>query len=120
MFLVSFGGTVALNIMLKALFTRPRLQLFPPLVVETSFSFPSGHTMVAVAFYGLISILLWRKRQYAWAILAGVWVFLVGLSRIYLGVHYPSDVLASLAVGTIWLVLILSFFQERITNHGEL
>ena len=115
MIFVSFGGAVALNTLLKALFARPRPQLFPPLMVETNFSFPSGHSMVAVAFYGLLSILLWRNRQYAWAILSGVWVFLVGLSRIYIGVHYPSDVLGSLAVGTIWLVLTLSFFQSNRT-----
>jgi membrane-associated phospholipid phosphatase len=119
MILVSFGGTVALNTALKALFARPRPQLFPPLTVETSFSFPSGHTMIAIAFYGLLAILLWHSRRYLWAILSGLWVSLVAISRVYLGVHYPSDVLASLAVGTIWLVLILSFFQNRITSRRE-
>jgi len=115
MILVSFIGAVALNTLLKALFARPRPQIFPQLMVENSFSFPSGHTMAAVAFYGLLAILLWRNQRHPWAVLSGLWVFLVAVSRVYLGVHYPSDVLASLAVGTIWLVLILSFFQDRIT-----
>lgn len=116
MVLVSFAGAVGLNTLLKIFFARPRPQIFPPLVVETSFSFPSGHSMSAVAFYGLLSILLWRSQRYFWAVLSGLWVFLVGLSRVYIGVHYPSDVLGSLAVGTIWLVLTLSI-QDGITKQ---
>ena len=119
MILVSFTGAVGLNTLLKHLFARPRPQIFPPLMVETSFSFPSGHTMTAVAFYGLLAILLWRSQRYPWAILSGLWVFIVAVSRVYLGVHYPSDVLASLTVGAIWLVLVISFFQGRIISHGE-
>lgn len=109
----SFAGSVALNTILKLFFARLRPNIFPPLIIETSFSFPSGHTMAAVAFYGLISILLWRSHRHGWAILPGLWVPLVALSRIYLGVHYPSDVLASLAVGTIWLILMMLLFTRK-------
>jgi undecaprenyl-diphosphatase len=107
-------------LLLKLLFARPRPNVFPPLTLETSFSFPSGHTMAAVAFYGLIAILLWRDHHYGWALLPGLWVPLVALSRIYLGVHYPSDVLASLAVGTIWLALILLFMPALTVYWNEL
>ena len=102
----SFGGAILLNSVLKLLFARPRPDLFPPLVVEHSFSFPSGHTMSAIAFYGLLALILWQRGRRSWAVLAGLWVPLVALSRVCLGAHYPSDVLASLAIGTIWLVLV--------------
>lgn len=103
---ISLGGAVVINNALKFLFARPRPAVFPPLTVETSFSFPSGHTMAAVAFYGLLAVLLWRKRHFWWAMLATGWAVLVSFSRIYLGVHYPSDVLAALAVGLLWLGLV--------------
>ncbi|MCB8920001.1 MAG: phosphatase PAP2 family protein [Ardenticatenaceae bacterium] len=108
--LASFAGSTAINALLKLLFARPRPNVFPPITVETSFSFPSGHTMAAIALYGLAAILLWQRQRYGWTVLAGLWVLLVALSRIYLGVHYPSDVLASLAVGTIWLILVMFSF----------
>lgn len=106
--LISCGGAVIINNVLKFLIARPRPQVFPPLTVETSFSFPSGHTMAAVAFYGLLAILLWRKRHYWGAVCATGWVVLVSFSRIYLGVHYPSDVAAALAVGLLWLWLVVT------------
>ena len=110
--LASFAGSAALNALLKLFFARPRPNVFPPITVETSFSFPSGHTMAAISLYGLAAILLWQRQRHGWALLAGLWVPLVALSRVYLGVHYPSDVLASLAVGTIWLILVLFLFTR--------
>jgi undecaprenyl-diphosphatase len=104
--LASFGGTLLLNSLLKLLFARPRPNVFPPLMTETSYSFPSGHTMSAVAVYGLLALLLWQRGKRGWAALAGWWVLLVAISRVYLGVHYPSDVLASLALGGIWLIIV--------------
>jgi len=80
--------------------------VFPPLTTETSYSFPSGHAMAAVAVYGVLALLLWQRGKRGWAVLAGAWVPLVAISRVYLGVHYPSDVLASLALGTIWLIIV--------------
>ncbi|MCB9422295.1 MAG: phosphatase PAP2 family protein [Ardenticatenaceae bacterium] len=117
--LASFGGTFALNSLLKLLFARPRPNVFPPLMVATSYSFPSGHTMSAVAVYGLLSFLLWQRRRYGWSILVGLWVPLVALSRVYLGVHYPSDVLASLALGTIWLVIVWFTKTGRVDQSGR-
>lgn len=104
--LASFGGALLLNSLLKLLFARPRPNVFPPLTTETSYSFPSGHAMSAVAVYGLLALLLWRRGKRGWAVLAGCWVPLVALSRVYLGVHYPGDVLASLALGIIWLIIV--------------
>ncbi|MFZ0546857.1 MAG: phosphatase PAP2 family protein [Candidatus Promineifilaceae bacterium] len=115
--LASSGGTFLLNSLLKLLFARPRPNIFPPLITETSYSFPSGHTMSAVAIYGLLALLLWQRGRYGWAVLAGWWVPMVALSRVYLGVHYPSDVLASLALGTIWLVIVWFTHTGQHVNH---
>lgn len=106
LFVLSFVGSFLLNSLLKYIFARPRPNLFPPLVVEHSYSFPSGHTMAAVAVYGLLALVLWQRGRRGWAALAGSWAPLVALSRVYLGAHYPSDVLASLAIGAIYLVIV--------------
>lgn len=110
--LAASGGSAIINALLKAFFGRPRPAVFPPLTVETSYSFPSGHTMAAVAFYGLLAVFLWRKQRYGWAVLLGLWPLVVALSRIYLGVHYPSDVLGALAVGIMWVALVVVVYDE--------
>lgn len=101
-----------LSLVLKNEFGRPRQELFPPLVVEKTYSFPSGHTLTAMAVYGLIAVLLWQRRHRLLALFAALWVALVALSRVYLGAHYPSDVLASIALGTI-LIIIFLFIDSR-------
>ena len=113
LFPISLVGAAVLNTLLKHIFSRPRPTVCPPLVAETSYGFPSGHAMSAIAFYGLLSLVLWHHRQYGWAIVAGIWVPLVALSRVYLGVHYPSDVLASLTLGTIWLSLVWFVYTDK-------
>jgi len=110
--LAASGGSAIINALLKVAFARPRPAVFPPLTIETSYSFPSGHTMAATAFYGLLAIFLWREQRYGWAALVGVWPLVVGLSRIYLGVHYPSDVLGALAMGVMWLALIAAVYDK--------
>ncbi|MCA9948065.1 MAG: phosphatase PAP2 family protein [Anaerolineales bacterium] len=119
LFIVSFVGTFLLNSLLKFIFARPRPDLFPPLVVEHSYSFPSGHTMSAIAYFGLLALVLWQKGHRGWAILAGAWGPLVALSRVYLGAHYPSDVLASLAIGTIWLVIVWFAYTGHHVNQSD-
>jgi len=91
-----FCGATALNTALKLLLSRPRPSLFTPLVSASGFSFPSGHVTASVATFGFLAVLLWREKRFGWAIASLVLVPLVALSRIYLGVHYPSDVLGSL------------------------
>lgn len=105
-------GMALITSILKVIFQRPRPDIIPPLVAEASYSFPSGHTGSAVAFYGLLGYFLWQEQHYVAAALSWSWVILVMLSRIYLGAHYPSDVLASLALGIIW-VLLLIFSNQR-------
>lgn len=106
--LVSLAGSAALGQGLKALFARPRPEVFPWLATAGGWSFPSGHTLTTLVLGGLLAWLIGRRlsaqRRVALWIVAGLWAGLVSLSQVYLGVHYPSDVLASLAVGGLCLL----------------
>lgn len=107
--LTMLGGS-ALNIILKHLFHRQRPVLENPLVTLSSFGFPSGHTMGATLLYGFLALLAaqsfktWRERMSV-SLGAGLMIVAVGLSRIYLGAHYLSDVLAAMAAAAAWLAL---------------
>lgn len=103
----NLAGTVVLNVLLKSLIQRPRPDGFR-LVAETGYSFPSGHSMVSMAFFGLIIWMVWRYHRhdvmrYVWCALFAIVIVMVGISRIYLGVHYASDVIAGFCVSLIWL-----------------
>lgn len=104
--IISLSGSAALNTLLKFLLKRPRPGLFPPLVVESGFSFPSGHVTASVAVYGFLAVLLWRNHHRGWAVLSAAWVPVVAVTRIYLGVHYPSDTLGALIFSSLWLVVV--------------
>ena len=106
---VTMGGGSLLNILLKHFFHRQRPVLENPLVTLSSYGFPSGHTMGATIFYGLLALLIahstrwaWRHRIFAFAG-ATLVIALVGVSRIYLGAHYLTDVLGAIALGLAWL-----------------
>jgi undecaprenyl-diphosphatase len=105
---LAVGGGSLLNILLKHFFHRQRPVLENPLVTLTSFGFPSGHTMGSTLFYGLLAIFMvqtvrtWRARVSTFCITV-IGVLLIGLSRIYLGAHYLTDVLGAIAVGLAWL-----------------
>ena len=111
-----FGGML-LNILLKQIFMRARPHFENPLLTLTSYSFPSGHTMMATVFYGTLCLLFvtkvrdWRARGLAVVMSAGL-ILLVGFSRIYLGVHYLSDVLAAIAEGLAWLSFCVIAVEE--------
>lgn len=98
-----------LNQALKFAIQRPRPDGFQ-LAVEQGFSFPSGHSMVAMAFFGLLVWMVWhyesdRATRIGCAIAFSLVIVLVGVSRIYLGVHYASDVLAGFCVSLAWLAI---------------
>jgi undecaprenyl-diphosphatase len=105
---VSLSGAAALNALMKIMLSRPRPSLFPPLVIASGFSFPSGHVAASVAVYGFLAVLLWRQNHRGWAILSGAWMLVVALSRIYLGVHYPSDALGAMIFASLWLMVIFA------------
>ena len=102
-----------LNVLLKNIFQRARPSFDGPLATLSTYSFPSGHAASATLFYGLLAAWYfcqarsWRGRVAAVA-LATLAVALVGLSRVYLGAHYPSDVLAGMAASSGWLAFSLT------------
>ena len=107
---------------LKNLFGRPRPQ-DPLLRTVSGLSFPSGHALLSVAFYGLLIYLVWHNianKVVRWIliVLLLLLILIIGVSRIYLRVHYASDVLAGFAMGLIWLVLSISIVRriERYTR----
>lgn len=127
MLLISTVGGTLINVMLKHIFRRERPQL-SQLVTETSLSFPSGHATVAFVFFGMVGYLLWRHAEgrvgMRWLISIGFPAFMIwmGISRVFLGVHYPSDVLAGFASGAFWLavcVTVLHLWETRLRQIRE-
>jgi membrane-associated phospholipid phosphatase len=100
------GGAQLLNDILKTVFHRDRPEAVVTLISAQSYSFPSGHAMVAAAFYFFLAYLAWRlvRGWWRWVMVAGLLllVVLIGLSRIYLQVHYLSDVIAGYVAGFVW------------------
>ena len=119
--MVVLGGAL-LNIGLKHLFERGRPVLDDPLFTLPTYSFPSGHAMASTVFYGLLATYFWQNRATRpWALIAigaaTLMVALVCLSRVYLGLHYLSDVLGGVAEGVAWLAL-SSIVWHRFRRDG--
>ncbi len=118
---VAIGG-VTMMFLLKFIFSRPR-PLIPLLEPAKGFSFPSGHAMMSFSFYGLLIYMVYEnvKNLYLrWTLIAVllILIFLIGFSRVYLRVHYASDVIAGFAAGFIWIVLSL-FITGRIEQFSK-
>lgn len=119
--------TTVLNQVLKYIIQRPRPDGYR-LVIESGYSFPSGHSMVSMAFYGLLIYLIWKmiknkKIKYIACGMLGILIPLIGFSRIYLGVHYASDVIGGFAIAIAYLIVfanitksILQLEKEKKTN----
>jgi undecaprenyl-diphosphatase len=109
--LVTLAGAGLLDTLLKFAFARPRPAAFFNYPLPLSHSFPSGHAFFAGSFFGGLALLLSPRvpskvaRLMIW-IIAALLVLLIGVSRIYLGVHYPSDVLAGWAAAAIWVTAV--------------
>lgn len=102
---VALGGSGLLNMAAKQLFARPRPDLWMPLAPEHTFSFPSGHAMGSMTLAWVLVLLAWRT-PLCRPLAVGLAAFVagVGWSRVHLGVHYPSDILAGWALATAWAV----------------
>jgi undecaprenyl-diphosphatase len=105
-----FGGAVLLVHLAKALLARPRPDLLEPLIaMPTGGSFPSAHTAQIVAF-ALCAVLILRRSFPEWQsaamAVAAILIAVVAISRVYLQVHYPSDVLGGIAFGVAWIALV--------------
>lgn len=111
-FLVCLSGEAILNLGLKNVFERSRPELFQ-VVTEAGYSFPSGHAMMSMCLYGMAAFLIARHiRDWGWRlgviIIAVALAVAIGVSRVYLGVHYPTDVVAGFFAGGVWLAVCIS------------
>ncbi len=116
--LITTGGAGLLDVVMKLFFRRNRPNVPWAILHEHSFSFPSGHSVEAFALYGMLLYLLLKHVSRAWqktlAVLAAVALASgIGLSRIYLGVHYPSDVAAGYFVGGVWVLAVIAADWRR-------
>jgi len=104
-FVLSMLGTWALNAATKQLFGRERPALWPSPAPEQSFSFPSGHAMGSMSLAAAVGVLAWRT-PYRWPAVAGgaAFTLVVSGSRLYLGVHYPTDVLGAWLASLAWVL----------------
>lgn len=108
-------SSLVLMILLKQLFQRKR-PLSPLLKAAKGLSFPSGHAIMAVTFYGLLIYILQHTIDINWlrvlsTVLIIILIFLIGFSRIYLRVHYASDVLGGFIIGSLWLLISLAVIK---------
>lgn len=112
LFLITMIMGVIINASLKTIFNRPRPQIYP-LIIESSKSFPSGHAMNNLIFYSLLVFLTYhlsksKKLTFIAGCFSTLIVALISFSRIYLGAHYLSDILAGYVVGFWWITTVLS------------
>ncbi|MBA2737399.1 MAG: phosphatase PAP2 family protein [Pyrinomonadaceae bacterium] len=111
LFTITTIGATVLLVTLKLAFRRTRPEPFFDTILPASYSFPSGHSLAAFCFYGALAEILSGRTDKLWQqilvwISAVMMILLIGISRIYLGVHHPSDVVAGYAVGLIWVITI--------------
>ena len=113
---LALGGSALLNLATKQLFARQRPSLWESIAPESTFSFPSGHAMGSMTLAWVCVLLAWRT-PWRWPVAAAMLLFtlMVGLSRVYLGVHYPSDILAGWTAASVWAVgcFFLVFRHDR-------
>ncbi|MDO8581569.1 MAG: LssY C-terminal domain-containing protein [bacterium] len=118
MLFLTMAGSEAIAILMKIFIARPRPDSAGALLLETTYSFPSGHALIALSFYGFLTYIWLRERRH---IVTRIVIFLfaaftivgVGVSRIYLGVHWPSDVLGGYLLALIWLTVIATAADLR-------
>jgi undecaprenyl-diphosphatase len=122
-------GSAILNQILKVIFHRTRPN-FHRLIDISGYSYPSGHAMSAFTVYVILSFLLWRHIESRWGrstllVFSTFMILMIGLSRIYLGVHFPSDVIGGYLASGLWLTIAIwsfQFYQEKRYNkrkHGN-
>ena len=120
---LNLGISVLLNQALKFIIQRPRPTEFR-IINESGYSFPSGHSMVSAAFYGFLIYLIYKnvKNKYLkWSLitLLSLVILTIGISRIYLGVHYTSDVIAGLLISVSYLIIFIHFAKDFMKNEQK-
>ena len=114
------AGSVLLNSSLKNYFKRERPEIHR-IMDANGFSFPSGHSMMAFALYAIIAYIAWRNVKTTMSrvvliLFTALMIIMIGTSRIYLGVHYPSDIIGGFAASALWVTIAISvyaYFQNK-------
>lgn len=113
-FVLACLGALILNTGLKLFFSKPRPELWHRLISETSFSFPSGHALGSIVLYGFIAYELATHYPHFVKVIYSLTVILIaaiGISRLYLGVHWPTDIIAGYGVGFLWLMICITMLK---------
>ena len=113
---INLAISTIINQILKNIIQRPRPTEFR-IINENGYSFPSGHSMASAAFYGFLIYLICKKvnnKYLKWTLitLLSILIILVGASRVYLGVHYTSDVIAGILISTSYLIMFISIIKK--------
>lgn len=121
-FLITNIGELVFNVSLKLIYQRTRPEPLFEYALPDSYSFPSGHALGSFCFFGILAWILVRNaehtsQKWAIAIAAALLIFAIGLSRIYLGVHYPSDIVAGYLVAMVWTLTVV--FADRSLLKSE-
>lgn len=114
-------GAFILNTGLKLFFSKPRPQLWTQLIAEKSYSYPSGHALGSLVLYGFLAYLLathYPKLASLIYTLTTILIIAIGLSRLYLGVHWPTDIIAGYGVGFLWLMICITMLRLRNLRQG--
>lgn len=120
-FFITNIGELILNVTLKGIYQRPRPEAFFGYELPPSYSFPSGHALGSFCFFGILAW-IWAANVESTMgkieiyVTASLLILLIGLSRIYLGVHYPSDIVAGYLVATVWNLTVI-FADRSLTKH---
>ncbi len=116
--IISAAGGSILELILKEIVKRPRPEIVSHLVEPYFWSFPSGHAVISIAVYMMFFIIIStivknQSVKILIAVLSAVMVLLIGFSRVYLGVHYPTDIIAGWSVGCFWVSLCLLWYRSK-------
>ena len=109
----AFGGAV-LSYVLKLAFSKPRPELWPQLISEKTFSYPSGHALGSMVLYGFLSYLfatLYPRYSRAFYSIVTLLILAIGFSRLYLGVHWPTDIIAGYGIGFLWITVCIMLMR---------
>jgi len=119
--IAAVAGATGVNMVLKSIFGRARPDLWERLVVEHSYSFPSGHATVSAALGAALVIVTWNTRwRWRGVVIGIIYPLFIGLTRLYLGVHYPTDVLAGWIVGGAWTAVSAALLYSKFSHKSVL
>lgn len=116
-------GVTLINQVIKHIVRRPRPNVLR-LVEEDGYSFPSGHSMVSMAFYGIIIYLVYKNvtdKYLKWTLIAllSLLILSIGFSRIYVGVHYFTDVVGGFLLGLAYLIIYINIYNKKVGKNEE-